>query len=106
MYIISIAMIKKFLNSLFNYLSFKLFSNKLPYFYNLFNFFYRKNILNTKILKSKYYEEINSFYENGYSKVELKFSENFDDLKKHINKKSLKIQIINIDLLLMMRQLN
>lgn len=83
-------MIKILLNSLLNIFSFKLFHNRLPFFYNLFNIFFESNILNKNLIKLDDYKEIRSLFLNGYSKLDLQLGKNFENLKKKLYEQEIK----------------
>tara|TARA_Y100000591_G_scaffold324783_1_gene344708 strand:+ start:129 stop:1037 length:909 start_codon:yes stop_codon:yes gene_type:complete len=77
-------MIKTFLNTFLNKISFKLFNNKLPYFYNFFNLIFNFCVRNKKLLLQKDYYEIKTFNDEGFVKIELDFDHKFDLLKKKL----------------------
>ena len=92
-------MIKFFLNKFLNNLSFKLFNNRLPYFYNLFSIIFNFKILNKRLLNQKNYIDIDTLNRDGFTKVEIKFDHKFKLLKEKLyEQKFLKIKTFNIDL--------
>lgn len=64
--------IHKLLSKIQNKLSVKLFNQRLPFAYLLFNYFYRKIIINKQTLKDK---DILDFHNLGYVKLNVDFSE-------------------------------
>lgn len=77
-------MIKFFLNKFLNNISFKLFDNRLPYFYNLFSIIFNFKILNKRLLNQKNHIDIDSFNTDGFTKVEIKFDHKFKLLKEKL----------------------
>ena len=77
-------MIKFFLNKFLNNLSFKLFDNRLPYFYNLFTIIFNFKILNKKLLNLKNHIDIVSLNRDGFTKVEIEFDQKFKLLKEKL----------------------
>ena len=82
-------MIKFFLNNFLNNLSFKLFDNRLPYFYNLFLIIFNFKILNKRLLNQKNYIDIDSLNRDGFTKVEIKFDHKFKLLKEKLYKQKI-----------------
>ena len=77
-------MIKLFLNKFLNNLSFWIFKNRLPYYYNFFNLIHNYKILNKKSFSQNNYIDLGLLDREGFTKVDIQLDNNFKLLKEKL----------------------